>query len=264
LSDVSFAAATTAPDFTSIVRLEGVQKFFGAIHALRDVNLAIGRNQIVGLIGDNGAGKSTLIKVITGVLRPSAGRLFIRDKEVNLADHSVQAAHSLSIETVYQDKSLAEKQPLWRNFFVGRQITNRFGFIDIKREKEIANKILKEEIGFRGAGITVDSTVANLSGGERQGIAIGRAMHYNADLIILDEPTAALGVAEVRKVIDFVRRIKDSGHACIYIEHNLAHVHEVADRLVVLDRGRVVTEIAPKDMSVTELTEYLIALQHKA
>jgi simple sugar transport system ATP-binding protein len=176
----------------------------------------------------------------------------------------VQAAHSLSIETVYQDKSLAEKQPLWRNFFVGRQITNRFGFIDIKREKEIANKILKEEIGFRGAGITVDSTVANLSGGERQGIAIGRAMHYNADLIILDEPTAALGVAEVRKVIDFVRRIKDSGHACIYIEHNLAHVHEVADRLVVLDRGRVVTEIAPKDMSVTELTEYLIALQHKA
>jgi simple sugar transport system ATP-binding protein len=133
-------------------------------------------------------------------------------------------AHDLSIETVYQDKSLAERQPLWRNFFVGRQITNRFGFIDIKREKEIAQKILIDVIGFRGAGITVDSTVANLSGGERQGIAIGRAMHYNADL-------------------------------------NLAHVHEVADRLVVLDRGRVVSEISPKDMTVPELTEYLIALQ---
>jgi simple sugar transport system ATP-binding protein len=175
----------------------------------------------------------------------------------------VQAAHNLSIETVYQDKSLAEKQPLWRNFFVGRQIVNRFGFIDIKREKAIANRILTETIGFRGVGINAESTVANLSGGERQGIAIGRAMHYNADLIVLDEPTAALGVAEVRKVIDFVRRIKESGRACIYIEHNLAHVHEVADRLVVLDRGTIVTEISPKEMSVVELTEYLITLQHQ-
>jgi simple sugar transport system ATP-binding protein len=249
--------------FKSIVRLEGVQKFFGAIQALKDIDLAIGGNEIVGLIGDNGAGKSTLIKVITGVLPPTSGKLFIRDQEINLADYSVQAAHGLSIETVYQDRSLAEKQPLWRNFFVGRQITNRFGFIDIKREKELANDILINEIGFRSAGITADSTVANLSGGERQGIAIGRAMHYNADLIILDEPTAALGVAEVRKVIDFVRRIKDSGRACIYIEHNLAHVHEVADRLLVLDRGSLVAELSPRDLSVTELTEYLIKLQRK-
>ncbi len=257
--------AETAPstDFKSIVRLEHVQKFFGPIQALKDINLSIGRNEIVGLIGDNGAGKSTLIKVMTGVLAPSAGRIFVRDREINLADYSVRMAHDLAIETVYQDRSLAEKQPLWRNFFVGRQITNRFGFIDIKKEKAIADQILKRAIGFRGAGITVDSTVANLSGGERQGIAIGRAMHYAADLIILDEPTVALAVAEVRKVIDFVRRIKDGGRACIYIEHNLAHVHEVADRMVVLDRGAVVAEIAPKDMSVTELTRYLVDLQHK-
>ena len=240
-----------------------MQKFFGAVQALRDIDIAIGRNEIVGLIGDNGAGKSTLIKVMTGVMPPTSGRIFIRDKELKLSDYSVRMAHDLSIETVYQDKSLAEKQPLWRNFFVGRQITNRFGFIDIKREKEIANQILVDIIGFRGVGITVDSTIGNLSGGERQGIAIGRAMHYNADLIILDEPTAALGVAEVRKVLDFVRRIKSSGRACVYIEHNLAHVHEVADRLIVLDRGAVVSEILPKDMSVTELTEYLIHLQHK-
>ena len=256
-------AEAAAPDFTAIVRLERVQKFFGAIQALRDINIAIGRNEIVGLIGDNGAGKSTLIKVMTGVIAPTSGKLFIRDREVDLGDYSVQAAHNLAIETVYQDRSLAEKQPLWRNFFVGRQITNRFGFIDIKREKQIADQILTHEIGFRGAGITVDSTIGNLSGGERQGIAIGRAMHYHADLIILDEPTAALGVAEVRKVVEFVRRIKHSGRACIYIEHNLAHVHEVADRLVILDRGAIVAEKSPKDMSVTELTEFLIALQHK-
>ena len=251
-------------DFASIMRLEGVQKYFGAVHALRDIDIAISRNEIVGLIGDNGAGKSTLIKVMTGVLAPTSGKIFIRDREIQQSDYSVRIAHDLSIETVYQDKSLAEKQPLWRNFFVGRQITNRFGFINIKREKEVAQRILIDVIGFRGVGITVDSTVANLSGGERQGIAIGRAMHYNADLLVLDEPTAALGVAEVKKVIDFVRRIKQSGRACIYIEHNLAHVHEVADRLVVIDRGRIVTEISPKRMTVPELTEYLIDLQHKA
>ena len=248
-------------DFQNIVRLEGVQKFFGPVRALYDIDLAIGRNEIVGLIGDNGAGKSTLIKIMTGVLAPSSGRIFVRDSELSLTDYSVRMAHELSIETVYQDRSLADKQPLWRNFFVGRQITNRFGFINVRKEKEIAHQILKESFGFRGAGITVDSTVANLSGGERQGIAIGRAMHYKADLIVLDEPTAALGVAEVRKVLDFVRLIKNSGRACVYIEHNLAHIHEVADRMIVVDRGRIVSEIRPKDLSVTDLTEYLVQLQ---
>jgi simple sugar transport system ATP-binding protein len=247
--------------FQNIVRLEGVQKFFGPVRALYDIDLAIGRNEIVGLIGDNGAGKSTLIKIMTGVLAPSSGRIFVRDSELSLTDYSVRMAHELSIETVYQDRSLADKQPLWRNFFVGRQITNRFGFINVRKEKEIAHQILKESFGFRGAGITVDSTVANLSGGERQGIAIGRAMHYKADLIVLDEPTAALGVAEVRKVLDFVRLIKTSGRACVYIEHNLAHIHEVADRMIVVDRGRIVSEIRPKDLSVADLTEYLVQLQ---
>jgi simple sugar transport system ATP-binding protein len=255
--------AAPAADFDAIVRLHAVQKFFGPIHALRNSNLAIGRNEIVGLIGDNGAGKSTLIKIMTGVMKPSSGRIYVRDQAIDLSEYSVRLAHQLSIETVYQDKSLGEKQPLWRNFFVGRQITNRFGFIDIKREKEIAREILLNTIGFRGAGISVDSMVKELSGGERQGIAIGRAMHFKADLIVLDEPTAALGVKEVRKVLDFVRRIRESGRACVYIEHNLAHVHEVADRLVVLDRGEIVTEISPRDMSVAALTEYLVELQQK-
>jgi simple sugar transport system ATP-binding protein len=255
--------AAAAEAFRHIVRLEGVQQYFGAVQALCDIDLSVGRNEIVGLIGDNGAGKSTLIKVMTGVLRPSSGRIFVRDRPIDLTDYSVRMAHELAIETVYQDKSLGDKQPLWRNFFVGRQITNRFGFIDVKREKAIAEDILLKAIGFRGAGLSVDSTVKELSGGERQGIAIGRAMHFNADLIVLDEPTVALAVKEVRKVLDFVRRIKASGRACVYIEHNLAHVHEVADRLVVLDRGEIVAEILPKQMTVAELTEFLIGLQQK-
>ena len=260
---VNEATPARRQDFTSIVRLENVQKFFGAVQALRDINLSVGRNEIVGLIGDNGAGKSTLIKVLTGVMPPSAGRIYVRDREIDLAHHSVGHAHEMSIETVYQDKSLGEKQPLWRNFFVGRQITNRFGFINIREEKRIAREIILNTIGFRGVGIGVDSTVKQLSGGERQGIAIGRAMHFNSDLIILDEPTVALAVKEVRKVLDFVRRIKASGRACIYIEHNLAHVHEVADRLVVLDRGEIVADVSPKDMTVAELTEFVISLQAK-
>jgi simple sugar transport system ATP-binding protein len=261
---VTVASAPAAgPAFRDIVRLEGVQKHFGAVRALSDIDLAIGRNEIVGLIGDNGAGKSTLIKVMTGVLAPTAGRIFVRDREIDLTDYSVRMAHDLAIETVYQEKSLADKQPLWRNFFVGRQIVNRFGFIDIKREREIASDILLNAIGFRGAGISTESTVAQLSGGERQGIAIGRAMYFNADLIVLDEPTVALAVKEVRKVLDFVRGIKASGRACVYIEHNLAHVHQVADRMIVLDRGRIVSEVRPQDMSVADLTEFLIALQQK-
>jgi ABC-type glutathione transport system ATPase component len=154
MSAVASAQAAADGTFRDIVRLAGVEKRFGAVRALANIDLAIGKNEIVGLIGDNGAGKSTLIKVMTGVLKPSAGRIFIRDEELDLADYSVRMAHDLSIETVYQDKSLGEKQPLWRNFFVGRQITNRFGFIDVKREKAIAAEMLLKSIGLRGPGIT--------------------------------------------------------------------------------------------------------------
>ena len=251
----------SARDYVHAVRMENIHMAFGNVVALKNINLEVGANEIVGLIGDNGAGKSTLIKIVTGVLKPSSGRLYVRDRLVDPEQYSVRRAHDLRIEAVHQEKSLADKQPLWRNLFVGRQITNRFGFIDVKRQKTVANQVLREQIGFRGAGIDADSTVGDLSGGERQGIAIGRAMYFDADLIILDEPTVALAVKEVRKVLDFVRRIKESGRACIYIEHNLAHVHELADRLVMLDRGEVVSVIGRGELSLAELTRYLIDLQ---
>ena len=247
--------------YRDAVRLDGVEMAFGNVVALRDIDFAVGRNEIVGLIGDNGAGKSTLIKIVTGVLTPTAGRVYVRDRQVFPGDYSVRRAHELRIEAVHQEKSLAEMQPLWRNFFVGRQITNRLGFIDIKRQKALANRILLEQIGFRGVGIDADSRVGDLSGGERQGIAIGRAMYFDSDLIILDEPTVALAVKEVGKVLDFVQRVKASGRACIYIEHNLAHVHALADRLVVLDRGRVASVLQRGELSLEDLTRHLIELQ---
>jgi len=253
-------AEPVAQSWRHIVRLEKVDMTFGKVEALSQVDFEVGRNEIVGLLGDNGAGKSTLIKIVSGVLRPTAGHVLLRDRPVDLEHYSVRMAHELRIETVHQGQSLGEKQPLWRNLFVGRQLVDRFGFIDVKQEKQIADQLLHQAIGFRGEGITAESTVRDLSGGERQGIAIARAMYFQADLIVLDEPTTALAVNEVRKVLAFIEGVKAAGRACIYIEHNLAHVHEVADRLVILDRGKVVREFARGEISLNDLTNQMIAL----
>lgn len=250
------------PDHEFALQMVNIEKYFGLVCALKQINLQVGRNEIVGLIGDNGAGKSTMVKILTGVFRPTSGDLYIAGRKVDLKRYNVRQAHEYGIETVYQDKSLGEKQVLWRNFFIGRQITNRFGFIDVKKEKEIANEIMLNTIGFRGRGITVDSRVNVLSGGERQGVAIGRAMHFEAELIILDEPTVALSLKEVRKVINFVHTIKEGGKACIYISHNIQDVYEVSDRFVVLDRGEIVGDLAKRDVTLKELDEFLLGYAH--
>jgi simple sugar transport system ATP-binding protein len=239
-----------------------IEKYFGLVCALKHVNLQIGKNEIVGLIGDNGAGKSTLVKILTGVYRPTHGELYVGERKVDFRTYSVQRAHEYGIETVYQDKSLGDKQALWRNFFIGRQITGPMGFINVKKEKEVAQEIMLTTIGFRGRGITVDSKVSKLSGGERQGVAIGRAMHFEAEIIILDEPTVALSLKEVRKVLNFVHKIKEGGKACIYITHAIQDVYEVADRFVVLDRGEVVGSIDKKNTTHKELDEFLLEYAH--
>ncbi len=244
------------------LRMVNIEKYFGLVRALRNINLEVGSNEIVGLIGDNGAGKSTMVKILTGVFAPTSGELYIAGRKVDLKAYNVQRAHEYGIETVYQDKSLGEKQVLWRNFFIGRQITGRFGFINVKKEKEIANEIMVNTIGFRGRGITVDSKVSKLSGGERQGVAIGRAMHFEAELIILDEPTVALSLKEVKKVINFVHKIKEGGKASIYISHNLQDVYEISDRFVVMDRGEIVASILKKDITLKALDEFLLEYAH--
>ncbi len=244
--------------FENAVRVKDIEKYFGHVAALRGVNFEVGAKEVVGLVGDNGAGKSTLIKIITGVFPPTKGELYIRDKKVSLKDYNVRQAYKFGIETVYQDKSLGEKQALWRNFFIGRQITNRLGFIKVRKEKEIAQKIMLDMIGFRGAGITVESKANKLSGGERQGIAIGRAMYFDADLIVLDEPTVSLSLKEVQKVLSFVKRAKEQGKSCIFITHNIYHVYPVADRFVILDRGEVVATIKKGEVTLKELNEFLL------
>jgi simple sugar transport system ATP-binding protein len=244
------------------LRMVNIEKYFGLVCALKNINLDVGRNEIIGLIGDNGAGKSTIVKILTGVFPPTRGELYIAGQKVDLRTYNVKRAHEHGIETVYQDRSLGEKQVLWRNFFIGREITGRFGFINVKKEKAIASEIMVNTIGFRGKGITVDSSVKLLSGGERQGVAIGRAMHFEAELIILDEPTAALSLKEVRKVINFVHQIKDGGKACIYISHDIQDVYEISDRFIVMDRGEIVASIVKKDMTLKALDEFLLEYSH--
>ena len=244
------------------LRMVNIEKNFGVVRALRNINLEVGSNEIVGLIGDNGAGKSTMVKILSGVFPPSSGELHIAGRKVNPRTYSVKRAHTYGIETVYQDKSLGEKQTLWRNFFIGRQITGPLGFINVKKEKEVANEIMINTIGFRGRGITVDSRVSKLSGGERQGVAIGRAMHFEAELIVLDEPTVALSLKEVQKVLNFVHKIKEGGKACIYISHDIQDVYEISDRFVVMDRGEIVASILKKDISLLALNEFLLEYAH--
>jgi simple sugar transport system ATP-binding protein len=244
------------------LQMVNIEKYFDRVHALRNINLNVGANEIVGLIGDNGAGKSTMVKILSGVFRPTRGELYVAGRKVNLRNYDVKRAHDYGIETVYQDKSLGEKQTLWRNFFVGRQMANRFGFIDVRQEKKIANEIMVNTIGFRGRGISIDSTVSNLSGGERQGIAIGRAMHFEAQLIVLDEPTVALSLKEVSKVLNFVHGIKAGGKACIYISHNIRDVYEISDRFVIMDRGEIVADLPKGDISEKDLDKFLLEYAH--
>src|SRR5271157_1558207 len=244
------------------LRMLNIEKYFGSVCALKNINFQVGHNEIVGLIGDNGAGKSTLVKILTGVFPPTSGDLYIADKKVDTNSYTVKKAHALGIETVYQDKSLGEKQAMWRNFFIGREITYPFGFLKVREEKQVANEIMVNTIGFRGKGIGVDSKANKLSGGERQGVAIGRAMHFEADLIILDEPTVALSLKEVRKVLNFVHKIKDAGKASIYISHNIADVYEISDRFIVIDRGEIVASIAKAKISMKELDEFLLEYSH--
>lgn len=237
----------------TVLKVTALSKKFGPICALSEVSFSIYAGEVVALIGDNGAGKSTIIKIISGVIRPDSGSLEINDQPVNLKKYSVRHGRNLGIETVYQERSLGDKQPLWRNLFVGRHIRNRFGFIKVRKEKELTMQMLQNSIGLKGVGLSADALVGSLSGGERQGLAIGRAMHFKSYLTILDEPTTALSVKEVGKVLDFIKSIPANGKSALFISHNLNHIHEVADRFLFVDRGQIVHQCSKDEMTISEL-----------
>ena len=242
-----------------LIQMKNIHKSFGGVVALDGVDFELGDNEVVGLVGDNGAGKSTLIKILSGVFPPDEGEIFIRGRKVERG-YSFRKAHKLRIETVHQERALGEMQSMWRNIFAGRQITNRLGFIKIDKAKEETRKIMTEMMRFTGGGVSPDSTVGTLSGGEKQGVTIGRALYFNADLIILDEPTMALSIQETAKVLDFVRAIKREGKSAIYISHNIYLLYPVCERFVLLDRGKVIREFQKSEVSRDQLTEEMVKL----
>lgn len=237
-----------------LLRLEHISKSFGEIKALTNISLSVRPQEIVGLLGDNGAGKSTLVKIITGYLQSDpGGRVYWKGSQVE--GTSVARHRSLGIETVYQERALANQQSVWRNIFMGREIT-RYGFLDIGRMRFETQQLI-DHIGLTGKAISPDSPVLTLSGGEQQGVAIARALYFDADLIILDEPTMSLSLSETKKTLDFIRGIKEAGKSCVFIDHNVFHVHPVVDRVVILDRGQIAGQFRQDELTIDELIEHL-------
>jgi simple sugar transport system ATP-binding protein len=247
-----------APD---ALRVENLVKRFGANTALRDVTLRLRPGEVLGLIGDNGAGKSTLIKIITGFHRPDAGRLFIDGEETELK--SVSQAQDLGIQTVFQDLALVNDMSVYHNMFLNKEITRGpLPLLNNRKMKQLTRRYL-DDIGVRIPSI--DTEVAMLSGGQRQAIAVARAVYSDAKILLLDEPLAAMGAKEGAMILDLIQRLKDEGEvSIILIAHNYAHVFEVCDRVNVLQHGEITYDKPTGESSVEELTELMVSEYRKA
>jgi simple sugar transport system ATP-binding protein len=243
-----------------LVRMEHINKFFGRVQALNDVTFTVRKNEIVGLLGDNGAGKSTLIKILSGALTATSGDIYIHGSKVDI--RNTTDAIALGIETIYQDSALVTQLSIARNLFLGREPIKGpriFNQMDQPMMHEVTRKLLKQ------AGISKDippdTPISALSGGERQAVAIARAMHFESNLIVLDEPTNNLGVEETQGVLRFVRNARNSGHSCIFIAHNIYHVFQVVDRIVVLRRGKkVADDIDPKQTTIEQVEQIITGM----
>ena len=238
-----------------LVEMRGIKKSFGRVQALKGVDFHVRKQEIVGLLGDNGAGKSTLIKILVGYHQPDEGEIYFEGKRVFFK--SPWDSRKVGIETVYQDLALVNLMPIWRNFFLGREIIRKIGpvkILDVGKMKKIAREVLRDiGIFIRSA----DETVAFLSGGERQAVAIARAIHFGAKLLILDEPTASLSVGETRKVLEHILEAKKRGISVIFITHNIYHVYEVADRLVLLEKGEKIGDYDKKDVTPEKVMDII-------
>lgn len=240
---------------TPLLAVENVSKFFGQVIALEDVSMSVHAHRVTCLLGDNGAGKSTLIKVLCGVHRPSGGRYEVGEKAVDFS--SPQDARELGIATVYQDLAMIPLLSVWRNFFLGSEPTKGWGpfrHIDVKQCECITRGELDK------IGIDIRDTaqaVGTLSGGERQSVAIARAVYFGAKILILDEPTAALGVKQAEIVLRFITQAKERGVGVVFVTHNPNHAYPVGDHFVVLRRGKVIADVTKDEVSQEELARLM-------
>jgi simple sugar transport system ATP-binding protein len=239
-----------------VLRTEHLSKSFGRVTALRDASIRLAKGEVLGLLGDNGAGKSTLLKILTGFHRPSSGKIYFQGEEVELK--SVSHARSLGIEPVYQDLALINELNVYRNMFLQREImSNRFlGILDDRTMRERAI----EQLNDMGVNIPkVDVEISKLSGGQRQAIAVARSVFANAKVLLLDEPTAAMGVKESAMILDLIRRLKEKGEvSVILVAHNYAHVFDVCDRVSLLQNGEITFDRQTRETSVEELMNLVL------
>lgn len=233
------------------LRLEGISKHFGAIHALNDVSMSLATGEVVGLMGDNGAGKSTLVKIIAGNYRPTHGKIFIKGRET--AFHKPVEARQNGIEIVYQDLALCDNLSAAVNVFLGRELTRRFGplrILDYSAMNAAAAKLFRD---LRSETRPRDM-VRSMSGGQRQAVAIARTRLSDADIVLMDEPTAAISVRQVAEVLNLIRELRRHGIAVVLISHRMPDVFAVADRIVVLRRGNKVADKRTSETSPEEIT----------
>jgi simple sugar transport system ATP-binding protein len=241
----------------ALVRIENIFKTYGSIHALEDVSMTVAEREILGLVGDNGAGKSTLCKILSGIIQPDSGNMYFRGKKVRV--RNTRHAIDLGIETIYQDSALVADLSISRNLFLGREpVLKGSGFLRVldKRYMRRTSEELLRQVGLQRK-LNPDAVVAGLSGGERQSIAIARAMFFKSDLILLDEPTNNLGIEEIKQVLRFIREAKEEGFSSVFITHNIHHVFQVADRIVVLRRGKLVGDVEKAETTISEVEELI-------
>ncbi|HNB27234.1 MAG TPA: ATP-binding cassette domain-containing protein [Alphaproteobacteria bacterium] len=240
---------------TSLLRLEEITKNFGAIEALRGISFEINRGEVVALLGDNGAGKSTLVKIISGGLQQSGGKVIFEGEERNFT--SPAEAKAAGIETVYQDLSLCTNVDVVANFFMGREIVKRWFGIPILQEAEMEAAVAK---AMANAGTKIPSlrtNVEHLSGGQRQAIELNRFVHWGGKLVLLDEPFAALGVEQTRRGLEMIKRIAAQGIGVVIITHIMAQAFQVADRIVVIRQGKVAGNVARDKTSPDEVVQMI-------
>jgi simple sugar transport system ATP-binding protein len=241
---------------TALIECTGLQKWYSGVHALRSVSLRVDRGETVGLVGDNGAGKTTLIKILSGVHRADGGQIRIEGKQVQIKNP--RHAMELGLETIYQYNSMVPTMTIARNVFIGREPLKwslfGFGIMDQKKMRAESIKAIADvDLHLRSP----DALVGELSGGQRQGVAIARAMHFKSKALILDEPTNHLSVKETDKVLGFVRDLKAQGVTGIFISHNMHHVFQCCDRIVAMARGEIVFDKPTRDTSIDEVHGYL-------
>jgi ABC-type sugar transport system ATPase subunit len=242
-----------------VMRLEKVGKDFGAVTALRETSLDVRAGEVMAIVGDNGAGKSTMMKIIAGVHQPSRGQVFLNGEAVRMTDPSVARRHG--IEVVYQDLALADQQTVYMNVFLGRELTRGpFRRLDRKRMARESKQMI-DELDVRIP--SVNSRVRDLSGGQRQGVAIGRAAHWATQLVLMDEPTAALGVQETRRTEELIMRMRERGRGIIIVSHSLDQVFRIADRICVLRRGENVGLFDTAETTGDEIVSTITGLQAK-